>query len=130
MQKLLTRQQARQMDRDKIKAYQEIKNLSPLALEMVKGMLTNIVIEDIKHKTEMEFIPVMHCMYATTLYADYGFSTTRINRTIEGVNKQFVGVSNKTIDAKTQIMDWCIAKKIDFVLEVEEDDGRDNSKAM
>jgi hypothetical protein len=120
MHKILSRQQVRDNQRKREKALQEIKNLSPLALELVKGMLTNICIEDIKSKTELEFIPVMHCMYATTLNADHGFSTTRINRLIDGVNKQFIGVSNKLIDAKTQILDWCIKKNIDFTLEAED----------
>lgn len=120
MESILSRQQARENQRKRGKALQEIKNLSPLALELVKEMITNICVEDIKSKTELEFIPVMHCMYAIILHADHGFSTTRINRLIDGVNKQFIGVSNKIIDAKTQILDWCIKKNIDFTLEVED----------
>jgi hypothetical protein len=117
----MNRQQSRNQERAKLKALQEIRNLSPLALELVKEISKQAQIIQMKQEEKMELMSVMHCMYATALYADYGFSTTRLNRTIEAVNKQFIGVMDSSIDAKTEIVDWCIGKKIDFTLEAEAD---------
>jgi hypothetical protein len=124
----MNRQQLRQKERENLKAYQEIKNLSPLALELVKGMVTGIEIKRIENQAKLEFVPVMHCLYANALNADYSFGKGRMNELIKAVNGQFEGLKNGTIDPR-QVIDWCIAKEIDFTLEVEED-GKRESKAV
>ena len=111
----------REINRKKVKALEEIKRLSPLALELVKNMVVKVVTEEVEIKTKLDTLQIAHCLYATTLNADHKFGRKRINNTIEGVNNQFVGLRDGTIDPKEHIIDWCIKKGVDFTVEVEND---------
>jgi hypothetical protein len=97
----MTRQEKRQTQRDAEKAYQELKDMSPLAKELFRNMVRN------------ETVGICHCLYGITLNAVNGFGATRINEVIRNVMEQFDSIRNNAIDPK-EITDWCINKGINF----------------
>lgn len=111
----------REINRKKVKALEEIKRLSPLALELVKKMVSKVAIEEAENQAKIDTVQIVHCLYATTLNADRGFGKKRINSTIDGVNGQFAGLRSGAIEPKNDIIRWCIDKGIDFTAGVQND---------
>ena len=111
----MSRQQQRQKLREIEKIKNEIAGITPKTMEALKKALAEVA----RIETQREFLEIAHCMYSTALNADHKFGKKRMNKLIEAVNRQFTGVIDGTIDARTDIVEWCALKGIDFVLEVE-----------